>query len=85
MIPSEASSGDKRKQGGITRCEPKEIRGLLIQCAWQAIRKDMSLKDFYDSLANRSSKQTAIVTVAHKLLLRIRACFKHGTLYECKQ
>lgn len=33
MVPSEDSSGDRRKQGGITKCGNSHARWILIECA----------------------------------------------------
>ncbi len=34
LVSSEHSSGDKRRQGGITRSGNKSARSMLIECAW---------------------------------------------------
>jgi transposase len=34
MVPSERSSGDKRRQGGITKAGNSHLRKLLIEAAW---------------------------------------------------
>jgi transposase len=38
LVPKEASSGKKRKQGGITKCGNGHIRRLLTESSWQYIR-----------------------------------------------
>ena len=35
LVPSEHSSGDKRRQGGITKAGSKHARRLLVEAAWQ--------------------------------------------------
>jgi transposase len=39
LVPSEYSSGKKRKQGGITKTGNKHIRRLLIEAAWHYARQ----------------------------------------------
>jgi transposase len=34
MVPSEHSSGNKRRQGGITKAGNSHLRGLLVEAAW---------------------------------------------------
>jgi transposase len=34
LVPSEHSSGDKRRRGGITRCGNASVRTLLVESAW---------------------------------------------------
>jgi transposase len=47
------------------------------------VRADPALKLAFERLAARCGKKRAIVAMARKLIGRIRACFKAGTLYEC--
>jgi transposase len=35
LVPSEHSSGEKRRQGGITKAGSKHARRLLVEAAWQ--------------------------------------------------
>jgi transposase len=35
LVPSEHSSSDKRRQGGITKAGSKHARRLLVEAAWQ--------------------------------------------------
>ena len=35
LVPSESSSGDRRRQGGITRSGNRFLRRLLVEAAWQ--------------------------------------------------
>jgi len=67
LVPSENSSGDKRRLGGITKQGSKLLRWLLIQDAWQAIRVDPGLELRFKKVCARKGKQVAIVAVARKL------------------
>lgn len=44
LVPSEFSSGDKRRQGSITKTGNSHIRCLLVQAAWQYRNKSMNSK-----------------------------------------
>jgi transposase len=82
LTPTEHSSGESVRRGHISRQGAARIRALLVEAAWEAVRADPALR-FAFELAARCGKKRAIVAMARKLIGRIRACFKAGTLYEC--
>ncbi|MGB3672372.1 MAG: transposase [Phormidesmis sp.] len=84
LTPSERSSGEAIRRGHITRQGNSRVRYVLCEAAWTAIRKDQSLKEFFDRLYPRTGKKKAIVAVARKLIGRIRAAFRQQTLYQIK-
>ena len=84
LTPSEHSSGDSIRRGHITRQGNTRVRCVLCEAAWTAIRKDQSLKDFFNNLYPRAGKKKAIVAVARKLVGRIRAAFRQQKLYQIK-
>ncbi|MEM9004755.1 MAG: IS110 family transposase [Cyanobacteria bacterium P01_F01_bin.86] len=84
LTPSEHSSGEAIRRGHITRQGNSRVRYVLCEAAWTAIRKDQSLKDFFDSLYPRTGKKKAIVAVARKLIGRIRSAFRQQKLYQVK-
>jgi transposase len=57
LVPSEHSSGDKRRQGSITKVGNGHVRRLLVESAWHARRRP---KVGYE-LARRQRGQEAIV------------------------
>lgn len=82
LTPSESSSGERRKQGGISHCGRPYLRHLLIEVAWRSIRKDAELMYKFEKLSYRRGKKRAIVAIARILIGRIRTCFKNGMLYQ---
>ena len=82
LTPSEHSSGEHRRQGHISRQGRSQIRKTLLQAAWVAIRKDVSLKKIFDRVSVTAGKKRAIVGIARRLIGRIRACFMTETLYQ---
>ena len=83
LISSEYSSGDKRHLGHITGQSRALIRALLIQCAWVSIRIDPVLQEKYSRIwRNSGSKKKAIVAVARKMVIRMRAIMLSGEKYE---
>lgn len=83
MIPSEFSTGDIVRKGHITGQGNSRTRSWLIESAWVAIRKDPVLNEKFTAIFNRTrSSKIAIVAVARKLAVRIRACVVADQLYE---
>ena len=74
LTSREYSTGDTIRRGRITGQSSERVRSWLIQCAWRAIRIDPVLLAKYSAvLKNSGSKKKAIVAVARKLALRMRA------------
>jgi transposase len=57
LVPSEHSSGEKRRQGSITKVGNSHVRRLLVESAWHARRRP---KVGYE-LARRQRGQDAVV------------------------
>jgi transposase len=83
LAGSEHSTGERVRQGGITRQGRSCLRSWLVESSWVAIRKDPALLRKYDSiLGRRGSGKVAIVGVARKLIGRIRAIELKGEPYR---
>jgi len=82
LVPDEHSTGEEQTLTGIThRCNGL-LRGVLIECAWMAARKDPQLLMDFTKLSNRMPKNKAIIRIARKLLNRIRFVLKNEKPYE---
>jgi transposase len=76
LTPSEYSSGDAVHRGHLLKCGPGVVRGWLLQCAWVAATgrsPDPEFVEHYQRLVGRVGKKRAIVAVARRLALRLRA------------
>ena len=83
LIPSEYSSGAQDHKGHITKQGNRWIRAWLIESAWVSIRYDPVLLEKFHSVFTRcNSKKKAIVAVARKIGLRLRALLLTGQMYE---
>jgi len=60
-VPSESSSGERRRQGSITKAGNSHARRLLVEAAWQQQRRWRS----FDARGKRST--VAAVAVAREL------------------
>lgn len=82
LTPCEYSSGEHRRQGNISRQGKPQIRKILVQCAWVAIRHDQELAEVYSRISMRAGSKRAIIAVARRLIGRIRSCFRNQCLYR---
>ncbi|MFC1475856.1 IS110 family transposase [Candidatus Zixiibacteriota bacterium] len=83
LTSREYSTGETIHRGRITGQSTSEVRAWLIQCAWRAIRSDpVLLHKFQRVWKNSGSKKKAIVAVARKLAVRIRAVELSHTPYS---
>ena len=75
LTPSEYSSGEITHRGRIRRCGPRMLRAWMVQCAWQVVNhgNEPVLRRCFERIAERSGRKKAIVAVARKLALRLRA------------
>ena len=72
LTPSEFSTGERVRQGRITRCGNKRVRTSLVEASWILIQKDGGLRKKYDRLKQWKGAKRAIIAVARHLIIRIR-------------
>jgi len=81
LIPNTDSSGEKDHKTGMTGRRNAQLRVILIESAWTAVRKDPALMMAFDELCKHMTKTKAIVRIARKLLNRIRYVLKNQQEY----
>ena len=72
LVPKMYGSGDKMQVGKMTRRGRKEMKIMLIEASWQAVRKDPAMMLKFNELSKRMNKNKAIIRIARKLLSRMR-------------
>jgi transposase len=83
LVPSDFSTGERERRGHITGEGNRGVRKWLIESAWVSIRKDPVMLDKFSRVFNSSgSKKIAIVAVARKLAIRLRALLMQQQLYQ---
>ena len=80
--PGSHSSGDKSIDTGMTNRRHNQLRSMLIEAAWQSIRKDPAMLEAYTQLTKRMKGNKAIIRIARKLLRRIRRVMLTGEDYQ---
>ena len=68
LVPSTYSSGDRLYHGRITKQGNKWLRWAMVEAVWPAIRKDMGLRKYYESIKRRKGANAAKVATARRLL-----------------
>ena len=63
------SSGQKHQEKSITKQGRKELRWVLVQAAWAAVRSDPYWKAQYQRLTKVKHPNKAIVAIARRLLV----------------
>jgi len=72
LNPRLYSSASTRRTGSITKKGQRELRCLLVQAAWRAIKRSSPIQERFKKIAKRRGKNVAIVAIA-RLLAEI--CF----------
>ena len=82
LVPSEASSADKRRLGRISKQGNTLVRWLLVEAAAIAQRYDQSWRRQYLRLSLNKHHGVAKVAIAHKLAVRLYWMLRSGQQYE---
>ena len=84
LSPRVYASGGKQRTGHIARTGPPDLRWILQQSAWTAIRADEQIRVIHHRIAKRSCRNAASVAIEGKLLTWMwHAVLKRET-YQCR-
>ena len=80
LVPCQDASAGKNRFGRITREGPATVRRLLVQAAWQAIRRSPEARAFFERVQHDDPerKKKAIVATAHYLVRAMHAMLRSG-------
>ena len=76
------ASGGKQRIGHIAKTGSPDLRWILQQAAWTAIRYDEHVKRIFLRIAKRAGRKAAAVAVARKLLTWMQIAVKKGEPYR---
>lgn len=84
LVPSQDQSGTTNRLGRITRQGPSLVRQLLVEAAWQVIRRSTSVKSYFERVRRGDPDRTkiAIVATAHYLARVMWAMLRRGAVWE---
>jgi transposase len=83
LVPSEHSSGERQQRGSISKAGPSRARAMLVEVAWQILRRrnpaTEALYLWATRIAARRGKKIAAVALARKLAGILYAMWRDGT------
>ena len=87
LVPSERSSGGKRRLGGITKCGSELLRKYLIQGARVVMQHKVRLdsdrtRKWAQAVSERAGGNKAVVALAHKKAKIMFAMLRDGTTFS---
>jgi len=85
LVPSETSTGGKRRLGSISKQGNSYLRALLVQAAWVILRtpnRNDPLRSWGHAIATRRGKRIATVALARRLAGMLWAMWRDGTVYD---
>jgi len=82
LSPGGRESAGHRKQLGITKEGSRLLRWVLVEAAWQLVRRTSRWQTIYEALAKRRGKKRAIVAIARRLLCVIVSMLQSGRKYR---
>lgn len=84
LVPRQDASGGSNRLGHITREGPSVVRGLLVEAAWQGIRRCDRIREIYERFqrGDRDRNKIAVVATAHYLLRVMLAMLRTGEVWR---
>jgi transposase len=84
LVPSEDSTGGRRRLGGISKAGNSYLRSLLVEVSWTLLWKKPNdpLGRWARQIARRRGPRIAVVAVARRLAGVLWAVWRDGTVYD---
>jgi transposase len=82
LAPGRRESAGKVKDLGITKRGSGLLRWVLVEAAWQLVRRSASWRGIYEALKRRRGSRRSIVAVARRLLGVLVALLRSGQEYR---
>jgi transposase len=84
LNPRVFASGGKQRIGHIAKTGSPDLRWILQQAAWTAIRTDEHVRRIFLRIAKRSGRKAAAVAVARKMLTWMHSAVTKGEPYRTR-
>jgi transposase len=84
LVPSEDTTGGRRRLGAISKAGNPYVRSLLIEASWTLLRKKDGdpLTRWARQIARRRGARIAVVALARRLAGVLWAIWRDGTVYD---
>ena len=85
LVPGKHASADKDPKGRLSKRGNKRIRTAIILSAWMSIRNNPEMAAYYETYKSKGkASNVAIIKIARKLALRMKAVIRDRRKYESK-
>lgn len=81
LVPKMNGSGDRMTVGKLVNRGHKELKIMLIEASWVAIRHDPAMMAVFIELSKKMPKNKAIIRIARKLLNRMKYVLTNSKEY----
>ncbi len=78
LVPRVFQSGNSCRHGRITKKGSSNLRWILQQAAWTAVREDDATQKIFARIARRSGRKKAATAIARKILCWLWAMERNG-------
>jgi transposase len=84
LTPSEYSSSEHQRRGGITKAGSASMRRMLVQASWSLwrTRRNEPIAQWANTVAARRGRAIAVVALARKLAGILYALWRHNSEYK---
>lgn len=85
LVPSEDTTGGRRRLGAINKHGNPYVRALLVQAAWSLWRTAGAsdpLRLWTDAIAERRGRRIAVIGLARRIAGVLWALWRDGTVYD---
>ena len=84
LVPCEDSSAGRKRLGHITRQGPATVRKLLTEAAWQVIRRDETVRAWFERISQgrKERRKIALVAIARRLAVCMLAMLRTGEVWR---
>jgi len=84
LNPRVFASGEKQRIGHIAKAGSRNLRWILQQAAWTAIRVDPAVERIFLRIRKRAGAKAAAVAIARKMLTWMWYAVIRGQKYSCR-
>jgi transposase len=82
LDPRLFQSANTRRTGHISKCGSPELRRVLVQPAWLAIRCDEHIRKIWLNISKHAGRKKAIVALARRMLIWMWSIIRTGQPYR---
>lgn len=84
LVPCQDQSAGRNRLGHITKDGPGTARKLLVEAAWQCIRRSEKVRQYFERLVGNDPdrRKIAVVATAHHLLRCMLAMLRSGEAWR---